>query len=247
MTIANYTVNLQNIDWVNLGCLIWFFTCWIGYARFARHMAKKSHCIASTMHSLRLSWMEAMLKREQRIADASIVSNLEKNVAFMASTSILVLAGIVTALTSADQVSDMLSSMHISADNSTELVQFKLLLLAFIFIYAFFTFTWSLRQFGFSGVMIGASPLFSKDADQSEYEVLVRHGAKIIDQASHSYNFGLRAYYFSMAALSWFIHPIFFVISVAIVVWILYQREFQSNTMKALLQVNQDLKQLNKK
>ncbi|GAA6168286.1 DUF599 domain-containing protein [Sessilibacter corallicola] len=243
MELLEFEFDLTLVNWVNVGCITWFFGCWIGYARFARHMAKKSHCIASTMHSLRVNWMEELIHRDARVADASIIANLERNVAFMASTSILVLAGIFTMLASVDKVNLVLSNLHITTPSTSEEVQLKLLLLALIFVYAFFTFTWSLRQFGFCGVIIGATPL-APQVERKEFAVLVKHGAKVFDQASHSYNFGLRAFYFSMACLGWFIHPIVFVIAVAVVVWVLYQREFQSSTMKALLQVSQDIKQL---
>lgn len=243
MEFLEFTFDFALINWVNVACLIWFLTCWIGYARFARFMAKKSHCIASTMHSLRLNWMSELIHRDVRVADASIIANLERNVAFMASSSILVLAGIFTMLASADKVNLVLSNLHITAPSTSEEVQLKLLLMALVYVYAFFTFTWSLRQFGFCGVIIGATPL-APNIENKEFDILVKHGAKVFDQASHSYNFGLRAYYFSMACLAWFVHPLFFIIAVAVVVWILYQREFKSSTMRALLQVSQDIKQL---
>tara|TARA_B100000446_G_scaffold46105_2_gene42132 strand:- start:27579 stop:27797 length:219 start_codon:yes stop_codon:yes gene_type:complete len=64
-------------------------------------MAKKTECIASVMHRLRMDWMQQLLHRDNRVSDASIIANLERNVSFMASTSILILAGLLTVIASA--------------------------------------------------------------------------------------------------------------------------------------------------
>jgi uncharacterized membrane protein len=45
----------------------------------------------------------------------------------------------------------------------------------------------------------------------------------------------LRAYYFSLAALGWFVHPWVFVTATTLVTVVLYLREHHSRTMKMLL------------
>lgn len=231
---------VEDAGWINLGCLLWFLFCWVGYSRFARHMAKQTECIASVMHRLRLDWMQQLLSREQRVSDASIIANLERNVSFMASTSILVLAGLLTVIASVNEVSLMLAEMPFVAGATSGQIQFKLLILVCIFVYAFFTFTWSLRQFGFCSVIVGATPFVEvRELNAERQQAYARHSGKVLDQAAHSYNFGLRAYYFAMAILAWFVHPLLFVVSVALVVSILYRREFHSSTLQALLMVDQ--------
>ena len=61
-----------------------------------------------------------------------------------------------------------------------------------------------------------------------------RQMAVVQDQAAHSYNYGLRAYYFSLAALSWFYHPILFMLASAFVVFTLFIREFKSKAVRAI-------------
>ncbi len=228
-------------DLTNTFCVLWFLGCWIGYSRFARHMAKKTECIASVMHRLRMDWMQQLLHRDNRVSDASIIANLERNVSFMASTSILVLAGLLTVIASAGEINQLLHEIPLVLEASAADSQLKLLVLACVFVYAFFTFTWSLRQFGFCSVIVGATPVAKFDELSLEQQRLyARHSGKVLDQAAHSYNFGLRAYYFAMALLAWFVHPMLFVLSVGLVVAILYRREFHSSTLVALLSVDQD-------
>lgn len=232
---------LDNFDWLNIFALIWFLTGWLGYSRFAKRRAKQVDCLASVMHRHRIDWMRSVFFREVRVSDAAIIANLERNVSFMASTSMLVLAGLVTVLANSDQVSILVGDLPFVLEAAAQYLQVKLLILVCIFIYAFFTFTWSLRQFGFCSVLIGASPMVREgELSDEECELFARHSGKVLDQASHSYNFGLRSYYFSMAMLAWFIHPLLFIAAVGLVVAILYHREFHSNSLKALLQVNLD-------
>jgi uncharacterized membrane protein len=52
--------------------------------------------------------------------------------------------------------------------------------------------------------------------------------------AAREMNRGLRAYYFSIAALSWFVSPLLFMISTGIIVVVLYRREFHSEIVYIL-------------
>ena len=129
----------------------------------------------------------------------------------------------------------MLGSISFAAPDSLVQIEFKLLVLIAIFIYSYFTFTWSMRQFGFASVLFGAAP--SPDDDTvtaNDRRSMAIYSAKVIDQASRSYNNGLRAYYFSMAVLSWFISPWLFFMATALVTAILYQREFLSKSLQAM-------------
>ena len=57
---------------------------------------------------------------------------------------------------------------------------------------------------------------------------------RLLSLAGDSFNNGLRAYYFALAALMWFVHAWLMVAATAAVVFILYWREFRSDTLSAL-------------
>jgi len=235
---------------------LWLLTAWYGYTRFAKHKAKNSHCLASVLHRHRVNWMQNFLRREQRVADAAFVANIERNVSFFASTTLLVLAGLVTALAAADKVQITLSLLPFAEGVSAKEVEFKFLVLICIFIYAFFTFTWSLRQFGFVSVLMGAAPEpikntrqplsddspFDKTQDEEDREVEIeryaKYTAKVLDQAGHSFNYGLRSYYFALATMAWFLDPRLIFVSVSVVVLVLYVREFRSSSLEAMLNIS---------
>ncbi|MFC6631895.1 DUF599 domain-containing protein [Microbulbifer taiwanensis] len=213
-----------------------FFITWAGYTVFARKKAKVTWSLSSSLQWYRVEWMLRMLERDMRMPDAAIIGNLERVIGFFASTSILILAGLVTALTAHKTAIDVLSSLPLAAQTTVEQFEVKVLLLLLIFIFAFFNFTWSLRQYSFANVLMGAAPP-PEDSTYSEEERrrFAISTAKVIDQAGHSYNYGLRSYYFAMAVMGWFIHPLLFIAGYLMVVWVLYLREFRSRTLQSIL------------
>lgn len=232
------TNTLDFLDWLNIFCVIWFLACWISYSQFAKAMAKKTHSLSSVLHFYRIDWMQRMLTREQRVADASLISNLERNVNFFASTTLLILAGLLTALSATDSAFTVLERLPFAIPVSATAFQFKLLMLVGVFVYAFFTFTWSIRQYNFCSALLGAAPMPDDEGVSSaERERYARLTAKVIDQAAHSYNYGLRSYYFAMSILAWFVSPWLFIAAVAFVVAVLYWREFRSKPLQSMLKI----------
>ncbi len=52
--------------------------------------------------------------------------------------------------------------------------------------------------------------------------------------AAETFNDGVRAYYFAFAAIAWFFSPLALVIGAALVVAVLYGREFHSQVLQVL-------------
>lgn len=226
---------LQDLHWGNAFSLVWFLFCWIGYSHFAKHMAKRSDSLSSVLHTHRVNWMKSLLNREALVADAALISNIERQVSFFASTTILVLAGVLAIIPNIGTIYQLLLEIPFFDQTSEFELQLRIVVLGCIFVYAFFTFTWAMRQFGFSSVLMGAAPLKKDDhINQQERNDYAKCLAKMIDQASHSYNYGLRSYYFAMAIFPWFISQWLFVASTALVVAILYHREFHSKALSTL-------------
>lgn len=193
--------------------------------------ANNTHCLASILHIHRVWWMQRMLKREVRVADAALLANLERNVNFFASTTMLIIAAMLTALTS--KYDFTLFDMGAVGNQHSQL---KLMVLLGIMVYAFFSFTWSLRQYGFGAVLMGAAPDVSQtDISARQQKEYAYSTAQVLDQASHSFNYGLRAYYYALATITWFVHPLAFMFATSWVVGVLYQREFKSKPVNVMV------------
>lgn len=224
---------MEEIGWLNIGALIWFFCLWIGYARFAHSRAKHSNQgLAAVMGRRRREWVRQMLQRDLRVPDAALMSSLERNVTFLASSSMLILAGLLTVFVSVGRLQAVLFDVPFYIESSSFQLHLKLLVLIFIYAYAFFTFTWSIRQYGFAFVAIGSAPSPQEVEDHPEkVENFVRVCGKIIDLAAHTNNYGLRAFYFSLSVLAWFINGWLFMVAATLVVVVLYNREFRSRPL----------------
>jgi len=219
----------------NIVALLVFLTCFKGYLYYTSRKSKDTPCLAFAMHRFRKQWIRMALIRENRIADTNIVANLERSVSFFASSSLLVLAGLVTLLTSADAVMGMLSDIPFSDDSTRGEWELKVLLLILMFIYAFFKFTWALRQFGLVSVMIGAAPELSHHPSDQETFRHVDAIARMASKASGNFNNGLRTYYFSMAVVAWFVNAWVFMFMSVLVAFVLYRREFKSDTLSIMM------------
>jgi uncharacterized membrane protein len=218
---------VQN-NWLNALAIGWFLICFRGYMYYAASRANHTSCLVSMLHMYRTEWMLRVMTREVRIADTTAIANLERTVAFFASTTILVLAGLITVMSSAEKAINLVRDLPFVVVATHQEWELKLLLLVVLFIYAFFKFTWSLRQYGFVSVMIGAAPL---PAEQPTEKQIRAHAERM---ATNNFNLGLRTYYFSIAVLGWFINPWVFMLLSAVIVVVLYRREFTSTTLRIL-------------
>ncbi|SEA81504.1 DUF599 domain-containing protein [Alkalimonas amylolytica] len=219
--------------WLDLIAIFWFIAIWVGYTLYAKRRAKSVSCLSFELRRKRNDWMQQMLSRDNKMADVGLISTLERNVSFFASSTLLVLAGLLTALASADKISLVLRNILPWSSQAEVSLQLKLLCIALMYVFAFFQFTWSLRQYGFGGVLIGAAP-DGRSMEEHDRKAYALRTAKVIDQAGHSFNYGLRAMYFSLAALAWFIDPVFFMMATVVVMLIMKQREFHSKVLHAL-------------
>lgn len=206
---------------------------WAVYSFVASRPRFYRHSLAYTTEQLRITWMRRMCDSEVRVADASLMGNLMRSVSFFASASILVLSGLVALIGSGERAFEVFQTLPLH-DRGGNLGQFetKAVLLVCVFIYAFFQITWSLRQFNYTCIMIGAAPrVLDSDTEKDNFS---RHAARLSAMAAESFNMGLRSYYFALAMLSWFISSWTFMLASVLVVYVTYRREFRSGSLKCL-------------
>ncbi|MBA4173686.1 MAG: DUF599 domain-containing protein, partial [Hyphomicrobium sp.] len=119
------------------------------------------------------------------------------------------------------------------AKSPSALFEIKLVLLATIFVFAFFKYAWAFRLSHYTGIMIGATPIpTASNAD--ECDLHARRTAALIGIAAEHANTGLRSYYYSAATLAWFFHPLLFIAATTWVLIILVRREFFSRSYRII-------------
>lgn len=222
-------------EYLEVVALVWFLICWLGYTEYSRRKANNRSCLSNTLDLYREDWMRVMLRRENRISDASVVGNLERNGAFFASSCLLILAGIITALGYTQEVMEVFSTLPFGNLPSRAVWELRMVVLLVVFIYAFFKFTWSMRMYNFVAVLIGgAPPPDDTKISPAGREAFAQSAAKVCNLAGDAFNLGLRSYYYALAVVTWFIHPLAFIGASTLVVVVLYRREFRSDALQAL-------------
>ncbi len=212
--------------------LAWFFVAWAGYTVLADHSCWARHSISAAMARYRHRWMHEMLDRDLRMVDTQILGNLITGIGFFASTAILMIGGLFALLGAADRAIQALARLPFAEPSGTPEWELKVLLLIAMFVYAFFKFAWSFRLANYCSILVGAAP--HKPADRAAAERAAARVAEVSIRVAHHFNRGLRAFFFALAVLAWFIHPALFAAATVFVVAVLYRREFRSSVLEVL-------------
>ncbi len=219
-------------DWF---AVIAFFVSWISYAWFAKNYSESKPSLIQATNRYRRYWLMEATRRDPRVLDGIITQNLSGTPAFFSSTTIIVIGGLFALLGSTDKAAELVREVPFAVRTSVLVFDLKVLMLIGIFVYAFFRFSWSMRQYTFVALVIGSMP-HPKDFDEGKYdrEHFADRASRMVGLAAETFNDGLRAYYFSFAALAWFFSPVVFALATAVVVLILYRREFRSDVLHVL-------------
>lgn len=226
---------LPAIDWLALAV---FFLAWWGYAFYAKHpRVVEGSLLAATNRERRL-WMMQVTWREVRVVDGVVVQSMSGSPAFFASTTILIIGGLLAVLGASEQASTLVREIPFAARTSGLVFDFKILLLAAIFVYAFFRFTWAVRLYSFGALLVGSAPAaerFEAEGPSSpSREAFADRAGRVVGLAAETFNDGLRAYYLSFAAVAWFFSPWALMAATLGVIFVLYRREFRSDVLAVL-------------
>ncbi len=232
---------MPRIPFTDLIALTWFCACWVGYTYFARRKSRRKASLVVAMRIYRQEWFKHTLAQQVRIAHVAALSSLQTVTTFFASTTLLILGGLVALLGTTQRVVDLAADLPFARHDSEFVWLVRILSLIVIFVYAFFVFTWSIRQYNFCTVLVGAAPHSDRPEEHRDFLDTITNVASF---AAENFNLGLRAYYFALAAMTWFVHPWLFAAASALVTYILHEREFRSPTLHTLTRPNSILQSL---
>ena len=232
------------LNWLDVLALVWLVIGWAAFAHYANRRARQGRSIVGALHALRFQWMRNMVRQDVRIADAQILNLFERNCVFFASNALLISAGIITIMANHEIALNILQRLPLTVDHHFGSLALKLVVLLVIFIYAFFAFTWALRQYSFAAHIIVGTPLPRDNRMQDhEKQQFTRYCARLIGRAGIHFNRGLHCFYFGLAALSWFVHPVLLICCTTLIIVVLVRREFFSQAMSTLIEVERVLRQ----
>ncbi|MGQ0672359.1 MAG: DUF599 domain-containing protein [Hyphomicrobium sp.] len=213
--------------------LVWFVVLVGSYRLIAERGPLQKRSIIGAMRVHRINWMLTMVHRDNRLIDAILLGNLSQGNAFFASTAAISIGGLVGILGYGDRAKTFFESIPHTAEMPPLLWEAKVIFLISIFVFAFFKFAWAFRLTHYLAILIGATPLL-EPGNKAVCEAHAHRTAELnAIMAEHSAS-GLRAFYYAIAALAWFFHPLLFMIASLWVVAILVRRDFFSLSRRAI-------------
>lgn len=221
---------LTNAD---IAALIWFFLLAAGYSYATSHGKLAQSGLVQAIDRRRMEWMSNMAVRENRMVDVQILANLSRGSAFFASTSVFVTGACAALFGNVEELHLLATKFPLLLQTTVFMWQFKVLFLMGIFIFAFFKFAWAYRLSHYTGILIGATPI-ANGRNKRICKDHAERAAVLAGILGRHANGGLRAYYFGIAALGWFIHPGVFMVTMAWVIAVLYRREYRSRALAAI-------------
>lgn len=225
------SLHLTAIDFSALG---FFLVAWVTHSLMVAGSLAGRVSLTRAMNAQREAWMRTMARRELRMIDTNIMVGLQQGTAFFASSSLIAVGGCFALLGASDHVLTVLGDLPLSAVPSRPTFEIKVLGLITILIYAFFKFGWSYRLFNYCSILIGAVPMH-REATEGELATAVQRASRMNVLAGKHFNAGLRAIFFSLGYLGWFVNGGVFVATTLILLAVLIRRQFFSAARRAVL------------
>jgi uncharacterized membrane protein len=207
----------------------------VAYATWAKRRGADHPTLLAVTNLERRRWMLATTTRDNRVLDAIVTQNLSTSPQFFASTTILIIGGLLAVLSTTEKASELVAEIPFAARTSALVFDLKVALLTAIFVYAFFRFTWSLRQYSFGVLLVASAPEpKAMEGDAAAREAFADRAGQVMGLAAETFNDGLRAYYMAFAATAWFFSAWAMLVATAVVLTVLYRREFGSEVLAVL-------------
>ena len=212
-----------------------FFGAWLAFEIINNHTGLKNMSLSGLMAHRRREWMLVMAERDMRMVDTSIIAGLQQGTAFFASSTILAIGGCFALLGSTDMISGIYQDLPLNAKFVRGLFELKVLGLTMIFVYSFFKFGWAFRLFNYCSILIGAVQQ-PKDAPYEVRRAEALRAAEMNIDASAQFTAGLRAIFFALGYLGWFVSPYAFIATTGFILIVLVRRQYFSKARAILLE-----------
>ena len=226
---------MSGFSWLDYVALAFFVAAWLTYHFGVEVFGHRGKSLNGRMDAYRRAWIDQMLARDNRMVDASIMVSLQNGSAFIASTSLLAVGGVLALFRSAEDVMTLFAEMPFGLATTRLAWEVKVMGLGMVFVYAFFKFAWANRIFNYAAILIGAVPPVGRK-DAPETLVAARRAVAMNIEGGRHFNRGQRAFFFALAYLGWFVSPYVFAVATAAALVVMWRRQFASDARRVLLE-----------
>ncbi len=220
-----------------------FIAAWLIYEPLLQRLTGGRGAINIDMRAVREGWLRRMIARENRMFDASLLGQQLNSASFFASTNLLVIAAVAGLLFGGEAVLTNVGGLAI-ATAPVWLMELKIALVAFVLAMGLLDFIWAIRQLNYCLALFGAAPQWD-DVERHERYILAT--LAVLDPAYGSFNRGVRAYYFALAAAAWIISPWAMLAGVIAAFALLLRRQTSSEAALGLREARRVLEEMQRR
>lgn len=218
---------ISPLDWVAVALLL---AAWGGTGLLVERAGVATPSTNMLMRGYRLAWMREMVKRDVRIFDANILQSLRDGASFFISACMIGIGGGVALLGQTDRLASFAADLSPAIAAPRVVWEAKILLVVLILASAFLKFIWAHRLFGYCAIVMAATP-----SDVVSGSPMAEKAGWLNIYAARSFNRGLRAVYFALAALAWLLGPLALIVATLATLSTLWRREYASHSREVLL------------
>lgn len=204
---------------------------WVGIGWLIEHPPAGRPSVSVLMTRFRREWMRQLVTRQPRIFDATILSTLRQGTTFFASASMIIIGGGLALIGNTERLLGLAEDLTLATAPAI-VWEVKILAILLLVANAFLKFVWSHRLFGYCAVIMAAVP---NEPDDPQAFPRAAQAAEINMTAARSFNRGMRSLYFALGGLAWLLGAIPLILATAVTVFVLWRREFASNSRRALI------------
>lgn len=215
---------------------------WFAYSTIFKLIGKQT--INNQLKAVRREWIKQITMHGRSPFDAIMVGHIVHSVAFFGSATLIVLAGLFSIVINLDSIHGTMAGLHFIESLSIELFSANFALLAVVLTISFFSFIYALRKLVYAIAMIGALPVVkgSNKVDYAEdnLQQLIDDTTTVMTESLKTFNFGIRGYYYAIAAMFLFVSPYACIVITLSATAILIYRQMNTTTAQS---INQYIKQ----
>jgi uncharacterized membrane protein len=191
------------------------------YQRYLRWRTRRDPASSAqdVMLAARAAWVESVMRERRDILAVQTLRNSTMSASFMASTAVLLIIGVLTLSAQGDKLSGTWHALNFLGLLTAEMWLLKLLVMLFDLLFAFFSFSMSVRMFHHIGYLINV-PLGPKSESSQLAHVVAQ-----LNRAGIYFRIGMRAYYFIVPLLFWLLGPLWMIGATALLVYFLYHMD----------------------
>ncbi|MCD7060737.1 DUF599 domain-containing protein [Pelagibacterium xiamenense] len=201
------------------------------YQHAARIIDARRPSLSMLMNEQRFNWVTQATRRESPL-DGILSGNIMSAVSFFASTTALLILALFTVIGQLPQFAPALSTVTFGFSYSVADLQVHNIVMLVLFVSAFLSFTLSLRQFNHFCILVGGLD-HTRPSPPEEVRVIARINAK----AAQSFNAGIRAYYFAIPMVAWYVSAWVALVVTVGTVGFLIHREYFSDARWLVAQI----------